>query len=70
MSGQLPTMGRFVTSGIEVRVYFIPQHHAHGSVGDHRLNVIDFSSQSNLGTNLPRAKKVKTQTTMEDQASR
>ena len=57
MTGQLPIMGRFATSGIVVKAYFISRHHAHGSVGDHRLHVIDFCTETILGTNLPTVTK-------------
>ena len=57
VKGKLPIMGCFATSGIEVKAYFISDHHAYGSVGDHRLHVIDFSSQSIIGDNLPRVTK-------------
>ena len=50
-------MGCFATKGVEAKAYFISDHHAYGSVGDHRLHVIDFSSQSIIGDNLPRATK-------------
>ena len=57
MKGKLPIMGCFATKGVEARAYFISRHHAYGSVGDHRLHVIDFSSQSIIGDNLPRVTK-------------
>ena len=57
MSGKLPIMGCFATSSIIVKAYFISHHHAYGSMGDHRLHVIDFASQSILGTNLPKVTK-------------
>ena len=40
--GTEPIMGRFSTSGVFVRSYFMAAHHASGSVGGHRLHVIDF----------------------------
>ena len=46
-------MGCFATSGIFVRSYFMAAHHASGSVGDHRLHVIDFCAVLILGTELP-----------------
>ena len=57
IKGKLPIMGCFATSGVEIKAYFISDHHAHGSVGDHRLHVLDFSSQSIIGDNLPRVTK-------------
>jgi len=54
MSGcRRPIMGCYATSGVEVKAYFISGHHAHGSVGDHRLHVIDFCAESILGEHLP-----------------
>ena len=50
-------MGCFATSGVFVRSYFMTAHHASGSVGDHRLRVIDFCAVSILGTELPVATK-------------
>ena len=44
VKGKLPIMGCFATKGVETKAYFISRHHAYGSVGDHRLHVIDFSS--------------------------
>ena len=57
VKGKIPIMGCFATKGVEVKAYFISGHHAYGSVGDHRLHVIDFSSQSIIGDNLPRVTK-------------
>ena len=57
MSGKLPIMGCYATSGIVVKAYFISRHHAHGSVGDHRLHIIDFCMRTILGTNLPTVTK-------------
>lgn len=57
MSGQLLIMGCYATSGIEIKAYFISRHHAHGRVGDHRLHVIDFTTQSILGIDLPTMNK-------------
>ena len=37
--------------------YCISRHHTYGSVGDHRRHIIDFASQSILGTNLPKVTK-------------
>ena len=53
MSGKLPIMGCFATSRIRVKAYFIAKHHAHGSAGDNRLKMIDFTAESILGTSLP-----------------
>ena len=57
IKGKLPIMGCFATSGVEIKAYFISDHHAYGSVGDHRIHVLDFSSQSIIGDNLPRVTK-------------
>ena len=57
MKGNLPIMGCFATSGVVVKAYFISDHHAYGSVKDHRLHVIDFSLQSIVGADLPRVTK-------------
>ena len=55
--GTEPIMGCFATSGIFVRSYFMSAHHASGSVGDHRLHVIDFCAVSILGVELPAVTK-------------
>ena len=47
----------FGTSGIFVRSYYLAAHHASGSVGDHRLHVIDFCAVSILGAELPAVTK-------------
>ena len=47
----------FGTSGIFVRSYYLAAHHASGSVGDHRLHVIDFCVVSILGAELPAVTK-------------
>ena len=57
IKGKLPIMGCFATSGVEIKAYFISDHHVHGSVDDHRLHVLDFSSQYIIGDNLPRVTK-------------
>ena len=57
VKGKLPITGCFATKGVEAKAYFISDHHAYGSLGDHRLHVIDFSSQSIIGDNLPRVTK-------------
>jgi hypothetical protein len=57
MTGKLPIMGCYATSGITVKAYVIARHHAQGSVGDHRLHIIDFCTRSILGTNLPTVTK-------------
>ena len=57
MKGRLPIMGCFAASGVEIKAYFISNHHAYGSIRDHRLHVIDFSSHSVIGNNLPRVTK-------------
>ena len=57
IKGKLLIMGCFAISGIEIKAYFISDYHAHGSVGDHRIHVLDFSSQSITGDNLPQVTK-------------
>ena len=57
IKGKLPIMGCFATSGVEIKAYFISDHRAHGNVGDHRMHVLDFTPQSIIGDNLPRATK-------------
>ena len=57
IKGKLPIMGCFATRGLEIKAYFISNHNAYGSIGDHRIHVIDFSSQSIIGDNLPRVTK-------------
>ena len=57
IKGTLLIMGCFATSGVVIKAYFISDHHAYGSVGDHRLHVINFSSQSVIEDNLPRVTK-------------
>ena len=51
--GTEPIMECFATSGIFLRSYFMAAHHVSGSVGDHRVHVIDFCAVSVLGTELP-----------------
>ena len=50
--GTQPIMECFATSGIFVRSYFMAADHASGSVGGHRLHVIDFCAVSILGAEL------------------
>ena len=50
-------MGCFATSGIFVRSYFMAAHGVSGSVGNHRLHVIDFCAVSILGVELPAVTK-------------
>ena len=57
MKGNLRIMGCFATSGVVIKAYFISDHHAYGSVGDHGMHVTNFSSQSVIGDNLPRVTK-------------
>ena len=57
MTGTLPIMGCFATSGIEIKAYFISDHHACRSARDHRMHVINFSSQLIIGADLPRKTK-------------
>ena len=52
-------MGCFAISGIFVRSYFMAAYHASGSVGDHRLHVIDFCAVSILEAELPAVTKQK-----------
>ena len=57
MKSKLPIMGCFATSGVEIKAYFISDHHAYGSVKDHRMHMIDFFLHSVIGDNLPRVTK-------------
>ena len=50
-TGQTPICGVFATCGIECVAAFISQHGS--GVGDHRLNVFDFSAESLLGLLAP-----------------
>ena len=53
MTGHLPIIGCFACIGIELNAYSLSNHQVHGSVGSHRLHVIDFASDSILGKDLP-----------------
>ena len=51
--GTEPIMGCFATSDVFIRNYFMVSHGASGSVGDHRLHIVDFYALSILGVKLP-----------------
>ena len=58
MMGKKPIMAVYATSGITVISYFLSKHHAMGSVGDHRLHVLDVCSKTITGRDTPQVTKI------------
>ena len=55
VSGRLPIDGCFATAGITcVNASILPEH---GGIGDHRLFVLDFTSDSVIGSDFPRVQR-------------
>ena len=53
MMGKKPIMVVYATSGVTVISYFLSKHHVMGSVGDHRLHVLDVCSKTIMGRDTP-----------------
>ena len=57
MMGKKVIMVIYTTNGLTTRSYFISKHHAMGSVGDHRLHVLDVCSKSIMDCATPQMTK-------------
>ena len=57
MLGKKAIMVIYATKGITIRSYFISKHNLMGSVGDHRLHVLDVCLKSIMGHDTPQMMK-------------